>query len=266
MDDFLEIIEEELLNQRTLLKKSRSTLKKYAEGSLRSRSRKNSTVIYQVKEAGGRYQEINISGQERLIKALLDKRISKETLAAAEKNIEALMRLKAQYRPNAFTDVMGRLSKGYHDAVTALGKAGILDGETGKPIQYHFDEKRHIHETVCGLMVRSKSEVIVTNALASYGIPFSYEKDFPRYEDDPHPMEPDFTFELPDGKMKLWEHMGMLNVKEYCDHNAYKLYWYQKLGFHIGRNLIITQDDAGGNCSSPYIDKMIREHLLPYYK
>ena len=49
-------------------------------------------------------------------------------------------------------------------------------------------------------MVRSKSEVIITNTLTGYGIPFSYEKDFPRYEGDEWPLQPDFAFDLPNGE------------------------------------------------------------------
>lgn len=266
MDDFLEMVEEELLHQKILLKKSKQVLRKGTEGALRCRSRKEGTAIYHIKSEGGRHQEVNISNQKELIRALVDKRISEETLTSAERNIRVLQKLKEQYQPNTFADVMGQLPKSYHDAVLALGCAQTLGEETGRPIQYHFDPEKHIHETNCGLMVRSKSEVIITNALTSYGTPFSYEKDFPRYEGDEWPMQPDFTFDLPDGEVKLWEHLGMLKKEKYCMHNAEKLYWYQTLGFYIGRNLIITQDDAKGNCSSPYIDKMIREHLLPYYR
>lgn len=265
MDDFLEMVEEELLHQKVLLKKSKQVLRKAAEGALRCRARKERTAIYWIKREGGRQQEVNISDQNDLIQALLDRKISEVTLAAAERNIRAMQKLKEQYQSNAFTDIIRELSKSYRDAVAALGSAQTLD-EEGKPIQYHFDPEKHIHETNCGLMVRSKSEVIITNTLTGYGIPFSYEKDFPRYEGDEWPLQPDFAFDLPNGEVKLWEHLGMLTKEKYCKHNADKLYWYQKLGFHIGRNLIITQDDAKGNCSSPYIDKMIREHLLPYYR
>ena len=41
---------------------------------------------------------------------------------------------------------------------------------------------------------------------------------------------------------------------------------YQKHGFLIGRNLILTQDDEKGNCSSGYIDEIVRTQLLPYFR
>lgn len=266
MDDFLKMVEEELHHQKILLKKSKQILKKGTEGTLRCRLRKEGTAIYRIKREGGRQQEVNITDQKDLIKELVEKRVYQKILPAAEKNIEILKKLKEQYQPDSFKETIGRLSQSYREAILALGYEKTIDKKTFKPIQYHFDEKRHIHETNCGLMVQSKSEVIITNALTSYGIPFSYEKDFPRYENDPWPMQPDYTFDLPNGEVKLWEHLGMLKREKYCKRNADKLYIYQMQGFHIGRNLIITQDDAKGNCSSPYIDKMIREHLLPYYR
>lgn len=75
------------------------------------------------KDEGGRQQEVNISDQNDLIQALLDRKISEVTLAAAERNIRALQKLKEQYQSNAFTDIIRELSKSYRDAVAALGSA-----------------------------------------------------------------------------------------------------------------------------------------------
>lgn len=64
----------------------------------------------------------------------------------------------------------------------------------------------------------------------------------------------------------IWEHLGMLRNLEYSEHIGRKLATYQKYGYLIGRNLILTQDDEMGNCSSLFIDEVIRKKLLPYFR
>lgn len=129
-----------------------------------------------------------------------------------------------------------------------------------------FDPEKHIHETLCGLRVRSKSEVIIINSLLNYGIPVDYERKFPYPYERGVYFRPDFTFDLPDGRVLIWEHLGMLRNLEYSEHIGRKLATYQKYGYLIGRNLILTQDDEMGNCSSLFIDEVIRKNLLPYFR
>ena len=74
-------------------------------------------------------------------------------------------------------------------------------------------------------MVRSKSEVIITNMLVERDIPFRYE--VPLYA-------PDGTFYLPDftitwqGQEWYWEHVGRLDLEHYRNHWDTKQAWYDK--------------------------------------
>ena len=76
-----------------------------------------------------------------------------------------------------------------------------------------FFEEHLIHRTARGEMVRSKSEVIIANALAAKGIDYAYERPLliegvTKY--------PDFTIEdMESGQTIYWEHCGMLHVPTY---------------------------------------------------
>jgi len=62
--------------------------------------------------------------------------------------------------------------------------------------------------------VRSKSEVIVADALDSLGISWKYEERL-AVPDDPRDFRlPDFTIGY-GGDIYYWEHLGMLNVPGY---------------------------------------------------
>jgi len=71
-----------------------------------------------------------------------------------------------------------------------------------------FFEEYLIHRTARGEMVRSKSEVIIANALTAKCVDYAYER--------PLTIEgvtkyPDFTIEdMESGRILYWEHCGML--------------------------------------------------------
>ncbi|WP_439868025.1 AAA family ATPase [Pseudomonas syringae] len=94
-----------------------------------------------------------------------------------------------------------------------------------------------VHRTSRGLAVRSKSELIICEALTSAGIGFEYEKPLSlgggrRY--------PDFTIDDEiSGKTFYWEHLGMLDRAEYRNAWNSKLEWYRGNG-------VLPLDEGGG--------------------
>jgi len=265
MRNFPEVLEEEIRDQERLIRQADKALVHAPQGYLKSRPRKERVAFYQGGPHLGCTHVKNITENQLLVKELFQKRVCQEIRHKAVKNLAALELLKENYECNHILDILPTLSKGYREAAF-LYDAGRGEQRESEWIQENFNPKYHIHETTCGLLVRSKSEVIIANVLTGYGIPFMYEKSFPYPDARGFYFEPDFTFELPNGETVIWEHLGLLNDLEYCSRNAYKLNTYQQHGFLIGRNLLITQDDQKGNCSSAYIDKLIREHLLPYFE
>jgi len=133
-------------------------------------------------------------------------------------------------------------------------------------IDGRFFEEHLIHRTARGEMVRSKSEVIIANALAAKGVDYAYER--------PLTIEgvtkyPDFTIEdMESGLTLYWEHCGMLHVPSYRRRWEEKLTWYRNHGIctrdgseQTGGALIVTRDEANGSIDSAKISRMIAEML-----
>ena len=97
---------------------------------------------------------------------------------------------------------------------------------------------RHIHRTARGDdLVRSKSEVIVADALHDLGLKYRYEA--PLQFPGEVPRHPDFTIERAGGKPVYWEHLGRLDLAGYrADWEARKA-WYASHG-------ILPYEDGGG--------------------
>ncbi len=267
MSFFVSCLEEELKEQRQLYQKGKRALERAPEGYLHCRERKNRPAFYQVLNIHGKMVEENISSKPQLVEALLNKKINCEVVRRAEENIRQLEKIQGKYICDSFSAVLSTLPKTYREAFVSLQKtSGSSAAQNQDYIGLPFDPESHIHETAAGIFVRSKSEELIVNALDHYGIPFHYEERFPFPDAHNRYLYPDFTFYLPSGEKKIWEHFGLMNDYDYCLRSANKLYTYQQNGFIINKNLIITQDDFRGNCSSRLINEIICRELLPYYR
>ena len=115
-------------------------------------------------------------------------------------------------------------------------------------------------------MVRSKSEVIIANALAAKGVDYAYERPLTI---DGVPKYPDFTIEdMESGRTLYWEHCGMLHVPSYLRRWEEKLDWYRRHGIRPHEEgggpegtVIVTRDEANGSIDSSKISKVINEVL-----
>jgi hypothetical protein len=133
-------------------------------------------------------------------------------------------------------------------------------------VKDRFLEAGLIHQTRRGDLVRSKSEVIISDALFAHDIFYEYE---PRLE------APDGSFRRPDfsiddaagGRRIYWEHLGMLGDPIYAERWERKLKWYAAVGVREpGESnpeggpegmLIVTRDDEHGGISSQGIDQKV---------
>lgn len=119
-----------------------------------------------------------------------------------------------------------------------------------------------IHKTLKdGLLVRSKSEVIIANMLYEANIDFEYEKFL---EEKGKRFLPDFTFEDAAGDPIIWEHLGMLSNPAYKESWDKKLAFYKSIGFKEGTNLFTTIDHENGSIDSDEIKEVLQtiEDLL----
>ena len=94
-----------------------------------------------------------------------------------------------------------------------------------------FLEAGLIHRTSNGRLVRSKSELLIAEALLDEGVTFEYERSLTlggvtRY--------PDFTIEDDiSGRKVYWEHLGMLDDESYRVSWERKLTWYRDNGIDL---------------------------------
>lgn len=122
-----------------------------------------------------------------------------------------------------------------------------------------FDEKL-IHKTARGELVRSKSEVIIADALFYNGLDYQYE---PELVLDGKVKRPDFKIiDADTGEVWYWEHCGMMSDARYVKRWNEKEKFYAKNGIVRGKNLIVTEEYSGEGLDSYKINEMIKDIFL----
>ena len=116
------------------------------------------------------------------------------------------------------------------------------------PSENPYLRKNLIHRTSFGLLVRSKSELMIAEILYELGVKFYYEKRLLLQDEDgqPHEVYPDFTIVLNNGRIYYWEHKGMYGDEAYAARDLDKMLLYYRNGIYPPVNLIITMDSPQG--------------------
>lgn len=112
-----------------------------------------------------------------------------------------------------------------------------------------------------GERVRSKSEIIIANALAKHKVPYKYE--CPIYMKELGVIHPDFSaLNIKKRKLIYWEHPGKLDDPGYARDNAFRINVYQKNGVFPGDNLITTWETSTMPLDVKLLEQIIRHYLL----
>ena len=115
--------------------------------------------------------------------------------------------------------------------------------------------------TLRGERVRSKSEILIADALYRNNIPYRYE--YPVYEDGVLLGVPDFNcLNVRLRKDYYWEHLGMLGDENYANKNVQKLERYTLSQDFDESSLILTMESAKHPLNTRVIEAKIRKYLL----
>lgn len=110
-----------------------------------------------------------------------------------------------------------------------------------------------------GVLVRSKSEVIVAGVLVKLGISFEYEQKLASKGNPNDFRLPDFTVSY-EGDTFYWEHLGMLSVPSYKEAWDRKRQWYEDNGFLD--QVITSVDGPDGSIDAVEIERTARRRIL----
>lgn len=123
-----------------------------------------------------------------------------------------------------------------------------------------------VYTTNKGERVRSKSEVLIANALAQHKIPYRYEYPLKlqrQHNGNSTTLYPDFLcLNLRTRQEFIWEHFGLMDSQEYVSNTVSKLNLYAQNKITPGEKLIITMENQTQPLTPAVIEQMINDFLM----
>lgn len=199
-----------------------------------------------------------------LVSILKLKNYYEKCLRDIETNISLLEKLRDKYQsldPNLRVSKMKKVDA-LHDQ-QIFQDAGVIDVEAWRQSAYPRSNRypeQLIHKTMRGEYVRSKSEVIIANALYQAGIPYRYEQIA---EFGGVVIAADFiVLSVRRHKLFVWEHFGRMKDPQYQKSYLWKIRKYTKAGLVVGVDLLTTFDDVDGAIDAVTVRRYIEEVIL----
>ena len=294
---FLPQIEARIAELEEVLKAKQFAVKKNPSGLVRIVRRGKTLLFYKrssPSDAQGTYMP---RSQEKLARSLIQNDYDKKSIPAIETEIKELQDFLKAYKEKCSDTVYQKLPSTRQEVVTPITLDDEAYASAWLKVEYRH---KKIPEDAPQLFtdnneqVRSKSEVIIANALKAAGVPYRYEfpllvdrnaadnykasdnmdtahvtataksgtktPDF--YDQDIFQLHPDFyCLNLRTRQEFAWEYSGMMDDPEYAARATEKLELYAENGFFPGKNLIITMETSAKPLSSKLLKSLIKTYL-----
>jgi hypothetical protein len=202
--------------------------------------------------------------QDSIVSALAQKDYDCKLICELKAEIKALDRMLDEYRPEKIDEIY----KSLYDVRKPLIRPAMLPDEDyvkqWLSVEYEkkaFEENAPDHFTANGERVRSKSEILIADALSRHNIPYRYE--YPIHIHGIGTVHPDFTcLNVRKRQAYVWEHNGMMSDSDYADYAIKKIEKYALSGYFPGENLILSFETSSRPLSSRIIECNINNYLM----
>lgn len=264
------------LNKLEEIKKAaEEDLKNAPQGSLRISKNSNTTQFYwrtDPKDTKGKYIRKN---EKELIRRLAQKDYAKKIISVLEPIINAKKKELCQLKSSSVQEQMIAVYENFSPVRQKL-ITPYIHNEDEFIRKWEYEKKTSIEKmrqsgnfpkedleivTEKGEHVRSKSEKILADKLYMMDIPYLYE--VPLYLQGYGYIKPDFTV-LNKRKQKeyYWEHLGLMDDKNYSEKAIRKIENFEKNGIFPGKNLILTYETSQHPLNIKIVERLAKEYLM----
>ena len=179
------------------------------------------------------------------------------------KNTKTLNNFISNYKPEKLEACYTKLSQGRRQLIQPL----FPDTETyaqswqAKKYERKKETPEYNYQTLKKELVRSKSEIIIADYLDYLIIPFRFE--FPIFLKGWGWVYPDFlVLNVRLRKVYIWEHLGRMDDPDYVKKNIGKVRAYQRNGYHLGDNLLLTFETKDQPLDTREVENTVKHYLL----
>lgn len=260
MHHIKEELDDRIYNLKQIINKKEKELSGVPEGSIHICKSGNRTQLYLNLEGKRRYLK---ETETKLVRKLFQKDYDQRVLLAAKKELKELKKLSKNYPQTTCEEIYEALHVERKKTVEPIWFPDDEFIKSWEQTEYErkgFREDAPEYYTNKGERVRSKTEILIGNALQKHQIPYHYEKPIKLHNYGI--IHPDFTvLNVRKRKVMYWEHLGMMDDAEYCEHALDRIDAYERNDIFPGDRLILTHETQQKPMNSKMIEKMIEKYL-----
>ena len=234
------------------------------EGSLRISYKWNKQQYYHKKDSNNPRGKYIPEKDYPLAVRLAQKDYDTKLLKVLENQQKAIENFIKDYDPDAAQQVYEKLSDQRKALVTPeflSDEEFVRQWQDTPYTRLGFKEEDQEFYTAKGERVRSKSEILIADALGRHNIPYLCE--FPVYNHGVLFAAPDFKcLNVRLRKEYYWEHLGKLGDEDYARRNVRKMDKYSLADDFDESRLILTFETDSQPLNTKVIEEKIRKYLL----
>lgn len=257
-------LEKTLQDIEKLIKKISKRVEKSPPGGLRILKKRNKYQYYHrvnPSDSQGKY----LTKKDRHLAVLLaQKDYDTKLLKVLKEQQKAIGKFIEDYDPEAAEQVYMMLSEPRKALVTPefLSNEEYVKQWLSQPYtRLGFNDDDPEFYTTNGERVRSKSEILIADALRRHDVPYLCE--YPVYNNGVIFAAPDFKcLNKRLRKVYYWEHLGMLGDQDYANRNVKKMDKYILADDFDESRLILTFETDSHPLNTKVIEAKIRKYLL----
>lgn len=206
--------------------------------------------------------------QMNTVRGIAQREYEDKLVSVIKKRLQFLQQLELSYASHEIENCFENVCKARRKLITPAfetmeEKIHSFLEEEYEPGKFDEDNTTEFI-TLKGERVRSKSELLISDQLNRYGIPYRYEKPVELQDWKKTVIcRPDFTvMNKRTGKIFLYEHLGKMDDEDYVAANMRKLDLYERNGYLLGDNLVVTHETGRIPLNRNVLDSYIKIYFI----
>jgi len=261
MQEFKDVLEKRIYELKQIIQKEEKKLKNIPEGTAQVTGTEKKVMFYINQNGKRRYA---CEKDKKLVQLLCQKDYDQRILAKAQRELKELEKVYKNYGEKSYESVYEKLHPARQKFIIPIWLPDDKFVKQWEAIKYTpkgFDPDYPEYYTDKGERVRSKSEILIANALQKHHIPYRFEYPYQLSSYSPV-IHPDFTvLNVRKRKEYIWEHLGKMDDEGYKDNSINRIIDYEKHGIFPGDKLILTHETLARPLNSRIIEKTIEHYL-----
>ena len=263
MNQLKELLEERKLFLENIISNKKEEISKAPKGIVNVARAGQRVQFYYKNDSKDKKRKYLRKSEISFVKAICQREYDEKVLELAEKEAARLRQLLALHEAGICEDIYAKIKeerKRYISPIAISDEEYVsqwLDTEySSKGIAEDYPE----YYTDNGERVRSKSEILIANALKKHGIPYRYEA--PLNVKGFGIIYPDFTvLNVRTRKEYFWEHLGKMDDPAYAEGALQRIELYEKNSIFPGDKLILSHETLMRPLNTSNVEKMIALYL-----